>query len=136
MIRDICRDESFLAIPSEPATAADLETGRDLLDTLAAHRDTCVGMAANMIGVNRRIIVFADGKELCIMYNPRIIRRSERYEAEEGCLSLTGTRKAVRWQKIKVEYETAEFRKRWKTYSGYTAEIIQHEIDHCDGILI
>jgi len=136
MIREICRDEAFLAQPSEPVTPEDVSVGQDLLDTLAAHRDACVGMAANMIGVARRIIVFVDGRDLVLMYNPKIMKAMGRYEAEEGCLSLDGTRKTFRWEKIKVEYQTADFRPRWKTYTGYTAQIIQHEIDHCEGKII
>lgn len=136
MIREICKDRFFLSIPSKEAGPEDLPAAQDLLDTLKAHRDVCVGMAANMIGVSRRIIAFADGRDIRVMFNPRIVRSEGRYEAEEGCLSLEGTRKAVRWKKIKVEYQTEDFRTRWMTFRDYTAEIVQHEIDHCDGKII
>lgn len=136
MIRDICKDETFLARPAEPATADDLGTARDLLDTLIAHKAGCVGMAANMIGVNKRIIAFDNAGTYLVMFNPVIVRRSGPYEAEEGCLSLTGRRKAKRFQTIKVQWQNERFQTRIKTFTGWTAEIIQHEIDHCDGILI
>ena len=136
MVRDICRDEAFLAQRSEPATADDLPTARDLLETLAAHKDGCVGMAANMIGVSRRIIAFDNGGEYMIMLNPVIIKSSGAYEAEEGCLSLTGTRRAKRFHTIKVQWQNEKLQTRIRTFTGWTAEIIQHEIDHCDGILI
>ena len=136
MIRDICKDEAFLARKAEPATADDLGTAQDLLDTLAAHKSGCVGMAANMIGVNKRIIVFDDDGKYQVMFNPVIVKRDRPYEAEEGCLSLTGRRKAKRFQTIKVQWQNEKFQPRLKTFTGWTAEIIQHEIDHCDGILI
>ena len=136
MIRDICRDEAFLAQKVEPATADDLGTARDLLDTLAAHKAGCVGMAANMIGVNKRIIAFDNAGTYQVMFNPVIVRRAGPYEAEEGCLSLTGRRKTKRFQTIKVQWQNERFQTRCKTFTGWTAEIIQHEIDHCDGILI
>ena len=136
MIRDICRDEFFLAQRSEPATPEDLPVAADLLDTLKHHRDECVGMAANMIGVNRRIIAFDDGGTYMVMFDPEIVKRSGPYEAEEGCLSLTGTRKARRWQTIKVRWKNEKFQERLKTFTGWTAQIIQHEIDHCEGIVI
>ena len=130
-------DPLFLGKKSQPATAEDLEVARDLLDTLEAHRETCVGMAANMIGVTKRIIAFNDQGKREIMFNPEIIKASGEYETEEGCLSLLGgPRKTKRWQKIKVRYQTADFKVRLKTYEGWTAQIIQHEIDHCNGILI
>ena len=130
-------DPLFLGKKSQPATAEDLAAARDLLDTLEAHRETCVGMAANMIGVTKRIIAFNDRGKLEIMFNPEIIKASGEYETEEGCLSLLGgPRKTKRWQKIKVRYQTADFQIRLKTYEGWTAQIIQHEIDHCNGILI
>ena len=129
MIRDICKDEFFLAQKAEPATAADLEIAQDLLDTLAAHKDGCVGMAANMIGVNKRIIAFDNGGEYMVMFNPVIVKKSALYDAEEGCLSLTGTR-------IKVQWQNEQFQTRIKTFTGWTAQIIQHEIDHCEVILI
>ena len=136
MIRDICRDETFLAQRAERAGLDDLETARDLLDTLATHREGCVGMAANMIGVNKRIIAFDNEGEYMVMLNPVIVKRSGPYEAEEGCLSLTGRRKTKRFQTIKVQWQNEKLQTRIKTFTGWTAEIIQHEIDHCDGILI
>ena len=136
MIREICRDEAFLAQKAEPATADDLPAARDLLDTLSAHKDGCVGMAANMIGVRRRIIAFDNGGEYMLMLNPVIVKRSGAYEAEEGCLSLTGTRKTKRYRTIKVQWQNERFQTRLKTFTGWTAEIIQHEIDHCEGVLI
>ena len=136
MIREICRDEAFLAQKAEPATADDLVVAQDLLDTLAAHKDGCVGMAANMIGVNKRVIAFDNEGEYMVMFNPVIVRQSGPYEAEEGCLSLNGTRKTKRFQTIKVQWQNEKFQTRLKTFSGWTAEIIQHEIDHCEGILI
>ena len=136
MIRDICKDEAFLARKAEPATADDLGTAQDLLDTLAAHKEDCVGMAANMIGVNKRIIVFDDDGKYQVMFNPVIVKRDRPYEAEEGCLSLTGRRKTKRFQTIKVQWQNEKFQTRLKTFTGWTAEIIQHEIDHCEGVLI
>ena len=136
MIREICREEAFLAQPSQTADAGDLEAARDLLDTLAAHRDGCVGMAANMIGVAKRIIAFEDGDGYTLMFNPQIIRAAGPYQAEEGCLSLTGRRKTERFQTVKVQWQNEKFQTRLKTFTGWTAEIIQHEIDHCNGILI
>lgn len=136
MVRDICRDEAFLAQRSAPATADDLGTAQDLLDTLSFHKDGCVGMAANMIGVNKRIIAFDNNGAYTVMLNPVIIRQSGAYEAEEGCLSLSGTRKARRFQTIKVQWQNEKLQTRIKTFSGWTAEIIQHEIDHCEGIII
>ena len=136
MIRDICKDEAFLAQKAETATAEDLDTAQDLLDTLAAHKSGCVGMAANMIGVNKRIIVFDDDGKYQVMFNPVIVKRDRPYEAEEGCLSLTGRRKAKRFQTIKVQWQNEKFQPRLKTFTGWTAEIIQHEIDHCEGVLI
>ena len=136
MIREICREEAFLAQPSQTADAGDLEAARDLLDTLAAHRDGCVGMAANMIGVAKRIIAFEDGNGYTLMFNPQIIRAAGPYQAEEGCLSLTGRRKTERFQTVKVQWQNEKFQTRLKTFTGWTAEIIQHEIDHCNGILI
>ena len=136
MIREIMRDEEFLSQKAEPATLEDLPVAQDLLDTLAAHKSGCVGMAANMIGVNKRIIVFDNEGEYMVMFNPVIVKRSGPYEAEEGCLSLTGTRKAKRFQTIKVQWQNEKFQTRLKTFTSWTAEIIQHEIDHCEGILI
>ena len=136
MIREICKDEAFLAQKAEPAAADDLVVAQDLLDTLTAHKDGCVGMAANMIGVNKRIIAFDNEGEYMVMFNPVIVKQSGPYEAEEGCLSLTGTRKTKRFQTIKVQWQNEKFQTRIKTFTGWTAEIIQHEIDHCKGILI
>lgn len=136
MIRDICKDETFLARRGETALPADLGIAQDLLDTLRAHKDGCVGMAANMIGVNKRIIVFDNEGTYTLMFNPVIVKHAGPYEAEEGCLSLTGTRKARRYQTIKVRWQNEAFQTRLKTFTGWTAEIIQHEIDHCDGIII
>ena len=136
MIREICRDQFFLARKSEPATAADLVVAQDLLDTLTAHKDGCVGMAANMIGVNKRIIAFDNEGEYMLMFNPVIVKQSGAYEAEEGCLSLSGTRKTKRYKTIKVQWQNEKFQTRLRTFTGWTAEIIQHEIDHCEGILI
>ena len=136
MIRDIIKDETFLSRKAEPATQDDLDVAQDLLDTLTAHKDGCVGMAANMIGVNKRIITFDNEGEYMVMFNPEIIKKSDPYEAEEGCLSLTGIRKAKRWKSIKVQYQNEKFQTRFKTFTGWTAQIIQHEIDHCEGILI
>ncbi|MDO5838422.1 MAG: peptide deformylase, partial [Methanomassiliicoccales archaeon] len=116
--------------------AEDLGTACDLLDTLTAHKDGCVGMAANMIGVNKRMIAFDNEGEYMVMLNPVIIKQSGAYEAEEGCLSLTGTRKAKRFKSIKVQWQNEKLQTRLKTFTGWTAEIIQHEIDHCEGILI
>ncbi len=136
MIREICKDKTFLAQKAEPAVPADLAVAQDLRDTLAAHREGCVGMAANMIGVNKRIIIFDDQGEYQVMFNPVIVRKSGPYEAEESCLSLTGTRRTRRFETIKVQWQNEKFQTRLKTFTGWTAEIIQHEIDHCDGILI
>ena len=136
MIRPIVRDVFFLSQKSEPATQGDLAVDRDLRDTLQANRERCVGMAANMIGVSKRIIAFDNEGSYMVMFNPEIVKCSERYEAEEGCLSLTGTRKTKRWKSIKVQYQNEQFQTRFKTFTGWTAQIIQHEIDHCDGIII
>ena len=126
MVREICRDPVFLSRKSAPATVLDLSAARDLQDTLAAHREACVGMAANMIGVARRIIVFDDHGTAAVMFNPEILRRSGPYETEEGCLSLSGTRKAKRYRSITVRYQNGQFQERIETYSGRTAQIIQH----------
>ena len=137
MIQEIVHDPIMLARVSAPATAEDLPVAQDLLDTLAAHREGCVGMAANMIGVCKRIIVFDNQGTNMAMINPEIIRQSGEYETEEGCLSLLGgPRKTRRYQKIKVRYQTLDLQTRIKTFEGWTAQIIQHEIDHCNGILI
>ena len=136
MIREICRDETFLAQKAAPATADDLATAQNLLDTLTAHKDGCVGMAANMIGVCKRIIAFDNEGTYMVMFNPVIVRQSGPYEAQEGCLSLTGVRKTKQFQTIKVQWQNEQFQTRLKTFTDWTAEIIQHEIDHCEGILI
>ena len=136
MIREICKDETFLAQKAVPATADDLATAQDLLDTLTAHKDGCVGMAANMIGVCKRIIAFDNEGTYMVMFNPVIVRQSGPYEAQEGCLSLTGVRKTKRFQTVKVQWQNEKFQTRLKTFTDWTAEIIQHEIDHCEGILI
>ena len=130
------KDIAFLSQKAEPATPEDLPVAADLLETLQAHKAGCVGMAANMIGENKRIIAFDNEGEYMIMFNPEIIKRSGLYEAEEGCLSLPGTRRAKRWKSIKVQYQNERMQIRLKTFTGWTAQIIQHEIDHCDGILI
>ena len=155
MIREICKDETFLAQKAAPATAADLGVAQDLMETLIAHKDGCVGMAANMIGVHKRIIVVADqnatkktsGKilskqkghtlpEPILMYNPEITKFSKPYETKEGCLSLSGVRSTTRYEQITVHYLDEQFNERTEQFSGFTAQIIQHEIDHCNGILI
>ena len=136
MVREICKDVIFLAQKSQTATGEDLPAAQDLRDTLIAHRDGCVGMAANMIGVNKRIIAFFDGPACEVMFNPVILRRSGPFRVEEGCLSLTGTRETKRYQSIKVQWQNEHFQTRIKTFTGWTAQIIQHEIDHCEGILI
>ena len=136
MIREICRDETFLARRAETAGPEDLQTAADLLETLTHHSAGCVGMAANMIGVNKRIIAFDNEGTYMVMFNPEIIRKSGPYQAEEGCLSLTGTRPARRWKSIKVRWQNEKFQERIKTFTGWTAQIIQHEIDHCEGVII
>ena len=136
MVRDICKDEGFLAQKAQPATLDDLDTARDLLDTLIAHKAGCVGMAANMIGVCKRIIAFDNEGTYMVMFNPVIVRQSGPYETQEGCLSLSGVRKTKRFQTVKVQWQNEQFQTRLKTFTGWTAEIIQHEIDHCEGILI
>ena len=137
MVRELMHDPIFLAQKSTPATADDLEVARDLLDTLTFHKEGCVGMAANMIGVTKRIIVFDNEGSYMTMLNPVILKGSDLYEAEEGCLSLLGgPRKTKRYKKIKVQYQNLEMQTRIKTFTGWTAQIIQHEIDHCNGVLI
>lgn len=136
MIREICRDPIFLARKAEDASALDKGIAADLLDTLIANKDRCVGMAANMIGESKRIIAFINDGDYMVMFNPEIIKKTDPYEAEEGCLSLTGTRKTQRWRSIKVRFQNEQFQTRIKTFTGWTAEIIQHEIDHCCGIII
>ena len=136
MVRPIMKDRFFLSQKSVPATPEDVPVAQDLLDTLAAHRDGCVGMAANMIGVSKRIIVFTDEGNDMVMFNPEVVRASEPYETEEGCLSLEGIRPATRYRKITVRYQNAAFQSKQRTFRDWTAQIIQHEIDHCNGILI
>lgn len=136
MVCEIMKDVFFLSQKSIPATPEDLSVAQDLLDTLEANKERCVGMAANMIGISKRIIAFDNEGSYSVMFNPEIIKKSVPYETEEGCLSLTGVRKTKRWQSIKVQYQNEKFQTRLKTYTGWTAQIIQHEIDHCDGIVI
>lgn len=136
MIREICKDKAFLAQKAEPAGAEDLAVAADLLETLEHHQDGCVGMAANMIGVNKRIIAFDNEGSCMVMFNPEILKKSGPYDTEEGCLSLTGVRPAKRWKTIKVRWQNEKFQERIKTFTGWTAQIIQHEIDHCEGIII
>lgn len=137
MVKELVHDPILLAMKSETAAKDDLQTAQDLTDTLSAHKDSCVGMAANMIGVRKRIIVFDNGGEFMTMLNPEILKRSEPYETEEGCLSLLGgPRKCKRYKSVKVKWQTFDFQTRIKTFTGFTAQIIQHEIDHCDGVLI
>ena len=137
MIKQLTHDPIFLSLKSEVATKEDLQAAEDLLETLIAHKDGCVGMAANMIGVRKRIIAFDNEGTYMVMFNPEIIKKSEPYEAEEGCLSLLGgPRKCKRYKSIKVQWQTSEMQTRIKTFTGFPAQIIQHEIDHCEGILI
>ena len=136
MVKQIVRDIFFLGQPSEPATQADLSVGRDLLDTLQANREACVGMAANMIGVKKNIIIVNMGLIDVVMFNPVIISRRGRYETEEGCLSLEGVRKTTRYQEIEVEYYDSSCKKQRQKLSGWTAQIAQHEIDHLSGKII
>lgn len=137
MVKELIHDPLLLGRKSQNAGKEDLSHAQDLLDTITFHRETCVGMAANMIGVLKNIIVFAEGTCFTLMLNPEIIKAEGPYETEEGCLSLLGgPRKTKRYQKIKVRYQNLQLQTRLKTYQGYTAQIIQHEIDHCNGILI
>ena len=137
MVRELIHDLIFLARKSEMATKEDLQVAQDLLDTLIANRKSCVGMAANMIGVRKRIIVFDNEGTYMTMFNPEIIKKSGPYDTEEGCISLLGSpRPCKRYKTIKVQWQTAEFQTRIKTFTGWPAQIIQHEIDHCNGILI
>lgn len=136
-VRPLMHDPVFLGKPSRAATIEDLQIARDLLDTLAHHRESCVGMAANMIGQSKNIIVFDDGGSYTVMLNPKILKASEPYDTQESCLSLLGgPRNTKRFRKIKVEYQNIQMQNRIKTFTGWTAQIIQHEIDHCNGILI
>ena len=137
MIKELMHDPIFLGGKSEVATIEDLQTAQDLLDTLTAHKDSCVGMAANMIGVRKRIIAFDNEGKYMVMFNPEIIKKSGPYETEESCLSLLGgPRKCKRYQSIKVQWQTEKFETRIKTFTGWSAQIIQHETDHCNGVLI
>lgn len=136
MVKSIVTDVIFLGQKSEPATPGDISVADDLLDTLRANAEHCVGMAANMIGVRKCIIVFDADGTYEEMFNPKIIKQSEPYETEEGCLSLLGKRKTKRFKSIKVQWQNREFQTRIKTFTGWTAQIIQHEIDHCNGIII
>ena len=137
MVRELIHDPILLGRKSETATKEDLPIAQDLLDTLNAHRETCVGMAANMIGFYKNIIVFGCDGEPMLMLNPEIIKAEGEYDTEEGCLSLLGgPRKTKRFQKIKVRYQNTAMQVRLKTFSGWTAQIIQHEVDHCNGVLI
>ena len=136
MIRPVIHDPFFLSQKSEPTIESDKPVITDLLDTLRANLDGCVGMAANMIGVKKRIIVFCKGSRQMVMVNPEITAKFGENETEEGCLSLSGVRRTKRYQKITVKFQDQEFRSHTGTYDGFTAQIIQHEIDHCEGILI
>ena len=136
MVKEIMRDPFFLAQKSVPATKDDLQVGRDLMDTLKVHREGCVGMAANMIGIKKNIIIVNMGFVDVVMFNPVIISKSGPYQTEEGCLSLTGVRKTTRYQDIEVEYYDFAWKKQRQKLSGWTAQIAQHEIDHCNGIVI
>ena len=137
MVREIIHDPILLGIPSKPAEKEDMQVAQDLLDTLAFHKDGCVGMAANMIGVHKRIIAFDNAGTYMVMFNPEILKSSGPYDAQEGCLSLLGgPRPCKRWGSIKVQWQNEQFQTRIKTFTGWTAQIIQHEIDHCNGILI
>ena len=136
MIKEINRDIFILSQKSVPATENDRQTGEDLLETLIANSERCVGMAANMIGVSKNIIAINDNNNYTVMYNPEILKADKEYETEEGCLSLDGVRKTKRYKKIKVRYLDKDFKIKIKTYDGFTAQIIQHEIDHLSGIII
>ena len=137
MVGELVHDPVLLAKKSAPAGKEDLSTAQDLLDTLAAHKETCVGMAANMIGVQKRIIAFDNEGSYMVMFNPEIVAKAAPYETEESCLSLLGgPRKTLRYRKIKVRYQNEAMQIRLKTFTGWTAQIIQHEIDHCNGVLI
>ena len=136
MIQNIVRDVFVLGQKSVPAQPEDTLVGKDLQDTLRANQDRCVGMAANMIGVRKRIIIVNMGIMNVVMYNPVIVRKDSPYETEEGCLSLEGVRKTTRYQNIEVEYFDTSWKKRRQKYSGWTAQIIQHEVDHLDGVII
>ena len=137
MVKELMHDPLFLARKARTATKEDLSVGQDILETLLAHRATCVGMAGNMIGEAVAVIAFLDGDSPVVMYNAEILKAEGEYETEEGCVSLLGgPRKCKRYQKIKVRWDNEQFRKRIKTFTGWTAQIIQHEVDHCNGVLI
>ena len=137
MIKDVIHDETFLSQKAELATKDDLYIADDLRDTLEANKEKCVGMAANMIGINKRIIIFEEGNQYSVMFNPEIIKKQDAFETEEACLSLQGyPKKTKRYKTIKVRWQNEKFEWRIKTFNGFVAQIIQHEIDHCDGILI
>ncbi len=136
MIKEVIHDPIFLSQKSETASNSDLPVAKDLLDTLIANKENCVGMAANMIGVKKRIIVFDNGGLIMTMFNPEIISKSGEYETEEGCLSLSGVHRTKRYQTVKVRYQDMSFKICQQTFTGWTAQILQHEIDHCNGILI
>ena len=136
MVREIIRDQFFLRMPARKAGAGDIPIADDLLDTLRANADRCVGMAANMIGENVAVIAFSDGSRYMEMFNPVIVRRDAPYDAEEGCLSLDGTRPVRRYRTIKVQWQTRDMKPRVRTFTGFTAQIIQHEIDHLAGVVI
>ena len=136
MVKEIVHNPIFLSQKSETATESDLKIAKDLLDTLIANQGSCVGLAANMIGKKKRIIVFENCGIYMTMFNPKIVKKSGVYQAEEGCLSLAGVRSTKRWQTIEVKYQNSDFEICQQTFTGWTAQIIQHEIDHCNGILI
>lgn len=136
MVREIVKDPVFLMQKSDAATKEDLAVAQDLLDTLLANRDRCVGLAANMIGVLRRVIVIDDNGSPLVMLNPEFLQTKGAYDTEEGCLSLSGVRKTKRYESVKVRYQNMEFQTRIRTFRGWTAQIIQHEVDHCNGVLI
>ncbi|MEA5040508.1 MAG: peptide deformylase [Clostridiaceae bacterium] len=136
MVCKIMRDPIFLAQKAAPASKDDLPVAEDLLETLAAHKDGCVGMAANMIGVAKRIIAFDNDGTYMVMFNPELVKKSGPYDAEEGCLSLDGVRRTKRYESIKVRYQNRNFEVQYQTFTGFPAQIIQHEIDHCGGIII
>ena len=136
MVKEIVKDEAFLSQKSAPATPEDIQIGEDLRDTLKANEERCVGLAANMIGELKNIIVVSDEGKFIVMYNPKIVRSADKYNAEEGCLSLEGTRKTKRFRTVMVKYQDADFKVKIRNFSGFTAQIIQHEVDHCNGVII
>ena len=136
MIKDIVKDVMFLGLKSEPTTKSDSQIEQDLRDTLAAHRNGCVGMAANMIGYRKRTIIVSVGLGDLVMHNPVLVSKSGEYETEEGCLSLIGTRKTKRYKEIEVTYQDSDFQEKRQKFTGYVAQIVQHEMDHLEGIII